>query len=158
MAKPRKFNFEKRKSLVNDEDNATLAGIRDGVRDAKAGRTVPAKKVRKFLRTWLAGSSLLNLLTVLGLTPERMLATLPQARKRVIERATASALSQRSPPPPASANSDIPQSNFKIRSRRKSIGKIACLRQAGLCYPSGYKLGCGYATTSALFFVVGLGF
>jgi predicted transcriptional regulator len=31
---------------VNDEDNATLAGIRDGMRDAKAGRTVPAKKVR----------------------------------------------------------------------------------------------------------------
>jgi hypothetical protein len=86
VAKPRKFDFEKRKSLVNDEDNAPLAGIRDGVRDAKAGRTVPAKKVRKFLRTWLADSALLNVLTVLGLTPERMLATLPRARKRVIER------------------------------------------------------------------------
>jgi len=50
MVRPREFNFEKPVTIVNDEDNATLAAIRPGVRDAKASRTVPAGKVRKFPR------------------------------------------------------------------------------------------------------------
>jgi hypothetical protein len=37
MAKPRKFNFEKTVAVVNDENGATLAAVREGVRDAKAG-------------------------------------------------------------------------------------------------------------------------
>jgi hypothetical protein len=87
VPKPRKFNLEKPVAAVNDEDEATLAAIRDGVRDAKAGRTVPAKKVGQLFRMWLADSaSLRKALTTLGLTPEQVLATLPQARKRVFAR------------------------------------------------------------------------
>jgi predicted transcriptional regulator len=57
MPKPGKFNFEKPVAVVNDEDDATLAAIREGVRDARAGRTVRAEKFRKLLRLWIAGSS-----------------------------------------------------------------------------------------------------
>jgi len=39
---------------MNDEDEATLAAVRAGVRDAKASRTLPAGKVRKLLRLGVA--------------------------------------------------------------------------------------------------------
>jgi len=32
----------------------TLAAIDEGIRDAKAGRTVPAEEVRRRLPTWIA--------------------------------------------------------------------------------------------------------
>jgi predicted transcriptional regulator len=50
MPKAKEFDFERSHFVVDDENDATFAGIDEGVRDAKAGRTVPADKVRKLLR------------------------------------------------------------------------------------------------------------
>jgi hypothetical protein len=86
MSRPRKFNFEKPVAVADDEDRVTLVAIRGGVRDGKAGRTVPAKKIRKLRRLSLADSSLRKAQIVLGLTAEQVLATLPQSRKRVFAR------------------------------------------------------------------------
>lgn len=47
MAKAKDFEFEKPIANVVDEvdeDEATLAAIDEGIRDAKAGRTVPIDK------------------------------------------------------------------------------------------------------------------
>lgn len=57
MAKAREFEFEKPIPAVDDEDEQTLAAIDEGIRDAKAGRTVPAEEVRKLLPKWTTGSS-----------------------------------------------------------------------------------------------------
>jgi len=46
MAKAKKFDLENPVPTVDDEDEETLAAIDEGIRDAKAGRTVPAKEVR----------------------------------------------------------------------------------------------------------------
>jgi len=62
---------------LRDENEATLAAVRRGV---------PAGKVRKLFCLWLADSSARKALTVLGLTPEQLLATLPQAREVVYAR------------------------------------------------------------------------
>jgi predicted transcriptional regulator len=43
--------------VTDDEDEATLAAIDEGIRDAKAGRSVPAEEVRKLLPKWITGSS-----------------------------------------------------------------------------------------------------
>jgi predicted transcriptional regulator len=52
-----KFDLEKPAPVVDDEDEATLAAIDEGIRDAKAGRTVPMEKVRKLLPLWIAACS-----------------------------------------------------------------------------------------------------
>ncbi len=59
MAKPKKFDLENPAPVVNDadEDEQTLASIDEGMRDAKAGRTVSAKEVRRLLPTWTTISS-----------------------------------------------------------------------------------------------------
>lgn len=44
-------------SVSDDEDEATLAAIDEGVDDAKANRTVPIAEIRKLLPTWITGSS-----------------------------------------------------------------------------------------------------
>jgi len=49
MAKVKESNFEKPVPVADDEEQATLAAIDEGVRDAKAGRTIPAEEVRKLL-------------------------------------------------------------------------------------------------------------
>jgi predicted transcriptional regulator len=49
MAKTEEFDFEKPVPIDADEDQATLAAIDEGVRDAKAGRTVSLSQVRKLL-------------------------------------------------------------------------------------------------------------
>ena len=54
MAKPTKF--ENDTLGVRDEDNETLAAIDEGVRDARAGRTVPAEEVRTRLPKWITTS------------------------------------------------------------------------------------------------------
>jgi predicted transcriptional regulator len=43
--------------VADDEDEATLAAIDEGIRDAKAGRSVPAEEVRKLLPKWITASS-----------------------------------------------------------------------------------------------------
>jgi predicted transcriptional regulator len=56
MAKAKESDFEKRASEIEGENEATLAAIDEGIRDAKAGRTVALEKVRKLLPQWIAAS------------------------------------------------------------------------------------------------------
>jgi predicted transcriptional regulator len=56
MAKAKKF-AESPAPLMDKEDEQTLAAIDEAVRDAKAGRTVPAEEVRKRLPKWITASS-----------------------------------------------------------------------------------------------------
>ena len=57
MAKAKEFDFEKPAPILDDEDEATLAAIDEGIRDAKAGRTVELEQVRKLLPKWISASS-----------------------------------------------------------------------------------------------------
>jgi len=57
MAKAKKFEFENPSLAVDDEDAETLAAIDEGIRDAEAGRTIPAEEVRKLLPKWITTSS-----------------------------------------------------------------------------------------------------
>ena len=57
MAKTKRFEFDSPAPVREDEDEETLAAIDEGVRDAEAGRTVPAEEVRKRLPQWLTASS-----------------------------------------------------------------------------------------------------
>jgi predicted transcriptional regulator len=57
MAKASKFEFENPTPSLDDEDEETLAAIDEGVRDAEAGRAVPAEPVRKLLPQWITASS-----------------------------------------------------------------------------------------------------
>lgn len=57
MAKVKESDIEKPVSVTDDEDAATLAAIDEGIRDAKAGRSVPAEEVRKLLPKWITASS-----------------------------------------------------------------------------------------------------
>ena len=57
MAKSKKFDLENPAPVVDDEDEETLASIDEGMRDAEAGRTVPAEEVRRLLPTWTTASS-----------------------------------------------------------------------------------------------------
>ena len=49
MAKPKKFDLENPAPVVDSEGEETLAAINEGVRDAEAGRTVPAEELRHLL-------------------------------------------------------------------------------------------------------------
>ena len=57
MAKTKEFDFEEAAPIIHDEDEATLAAIDDGIRDANAGRTVGLEQVRKLLSKWITASS-----------------------------------------------------------------------------------------------------
>lgn len=57
MAKARKFDLENPAPILDEEDDETLAAIDEGVRDAEAGRVVPAEKVRELLPKWTTVSS-----------------------------------------------------------------------------------------------------
>jgi predicted transcriptional regulator len=57
MAKPKEFDLENPTPLLDEEDAETLAAIDEGIRDAEAGRTVPAEDVRKLLPKWITASS-----------------------------------------------------------------------------------------------------
>jgi predicted transcriptional regulator len=57
MGKTKESYIEKPVPVVDEEDEATLAAIDEGIADAKAGRTVPAEQVRKLVRKWTSGSS-----------------------------------------------------------------------------------------------------
>lgn len=57
MAKAKKFELESPASILGEEDEETLAAIDEGIRDAKAGRTMPSEEVRKRLPTWITASS-----------------------------------------------------------------------------------------------------
>ena len=57
MAKTKEFDFERPAPVIEEEDEATLAAIDEGIRDAKAGRTLALDKVRKLLPKWITASS-----------------------------------------------------------------------------------------------------
>ena len=57
MAKAKESDFEKPAPILDEEDEATLAAIDEGLRDARSGRTVPAEKVRELLPRWISDSS-----------------------------------------------------------------------------------------------------
>jgi len=52
MAKSKKLDLNHPSPTVDDEDEQTLAAIDEGLRDADAGRTVPAEQVHRFLSMW----------------------------------------------------------------------------------------------------------
>jgi hypothetical protein len=57
MAKAHKFDLENPAPTLDEEDDETLAAIDEGIRDAEAGRVVPAEKARELLPTWTTVSS-----------------------------------------------------------------------------------------------------
>ena len=57
MAKGNEFEPEITKRGGDDEDEATLAAIDEGIRDVKSGQTVPIEKVRNLLTQWITASS-----------------------------------------------------------------------------------------------------
>ena len=57
MPKAKESELEKPPKVIDDEDEETLAAIDEGLRDAKAGRTVPMDKVRKLLSQWITDST-----------------------------------------------------------------------------------------------------
>jgi predicted transcriptional regulator len=57
MAKARKFDLESPAPILDEENDETLAAIDEGIRDAEAGRVVPAEKVRELLPKWTTVSS-----------------------------------------------------------------------------------------------------
>jgi len=57
MAKAKKFERENPAPILDEEDEETLASIDEGIRDAKAGRIVPAEEVRQRLPKWITDSS-----------------------------------------------------------------------------------------------------
>jgi len=54
MADAKKINFNEPAPLIVEEDDATLAAIDRGVKDADAGRTVPLEEVRKMIPEWIS--------------------------------------------------------------------------------------------------------
>jgi predicted transcriptional regulator len=56
VAKAKKFELEAPVPILDEEDEETLAAIDEGIRDADAGRTVPAKEVRQRLPKWITDS------------------------------------------------------------------------------------------------------
>jgi len=56
MAKGNEFEPENA-AATQGEDEATLAAIDEGLRDAKAGRAILIEEVRKLLPLWITASS-----------------------------------------------------------------------------------------------------
>jgi predicted transcriptional regulator len=57
MAKTKESDFEKDAPVLDEEDEATLAAIDEGIHDAKSGRTVSVEQVRELLPKWISISS-----------------------------------------------------------------------------------------------------
>jgi predicted transcriptional regulator len=57
MAKSKKFDLGDPTPVVDDEDEETLVAIDEGLRDADAGRIVPAEEVRQLIPKWTTTSS-----------------------------------------------------------------------------------------------------
>ena len=54
MADAKKINFNEPAPLTIKEDDATLAAIDRGIKDADEGRTVPFEEVRKMIPEWIS--------------------------------------------------------------------------------------------------------
>jgi hypothetical protein len=57
MAKAKKSELESPGAILDGQDEETLAAIDEGIRDAEAGRTMPAEEVRQRLPKWITNSS-----------------------------------------------------------------------------------------------------
>jgi len=57
MARGTEIDFSESPSLLDDEDEATLAAIDAGICDADARNTVPMEEVRELLPEWIIASS-----------------------------------------------------------------------------------------------------
>jgi predicted transcriptional regulator len=57
MAQAKKSRAKRAVPLREEEDPETLAAIDEGLRDAKAGRVVPAEEVRKLVNKWISAFS-----------------------------------------------------------------------------------------------------
>ena len=51
-----RFDLNNPPPVLGEEDEETLAGIDEGIRDAEAGRAVSAADVRKLLPQWIKAS------------------------------------------------------------------------------------------------------
>jgi predicted transcriptional regulator len=56
MARASEIDFDA-PTPTDEEDEATLAAIDEGIGDAETGRSVPIEQVRGLLPTWIAASS-----------------------------------------------------------------------------------------------------
>jgi len=54
MAEANRIDFNKPAPLSEEEDEATLAAIDRGIKDADEGRTVPLEEVRKMIPEWIS--------------------------------------------------------------------------------------------------------
>jgi len=54
MAETNKIDFNEPAPLTAREDEATLAAIDRGIKDADEGRTVPLEEVRKMIPEWIS--------------------------------------------------------------------------------------------------------
>jgi predicted transcriptional regulator len=57
LRKAKKLDPETPAPVLDDEDEETLAAIDEGIRDADAGRVVPAEKISELLPKWITNSS-----------------------------------------------------------------------------------------------------
>ena len=57
MTKAKKLDLDTPAPIVDEEDGETLAAIDEGIRDADAGRVVPAERVSELLNKWITDSS-----------------------------------------------------------------------------------------------------
>jgi len=57
MAKTKESDFERPAPVLDEENEATLSAIDEGLRDSKSGRTVSIEKVRELLPKWISTSS-----------------------------------------------------------------------------------------------------
>ena len=57
MAEAKRPHIEEASSILDDEDEATLAAIDRGIKAADEGRVVPAEEVRRRMQRWLTKSS-----------------------------------------------------------------------------------------------------
>jgi len=57
MAEVKKLDFSGTDHILDQEDEATLAAIDRGIKDADEGRLVPAEEVRKRMKKWITKSS-----------------------------------------------------------------------------------------------------
>ncbi len=57
MPEARKLDFDQANSILDEEDEATLAAIDRGIKDAEAGRVLSAEEVHRRIEQWLSKSS-----------------------------------------------------------------------------------------------------
>ena len=54
MAEVKKVDFSQADSILEEEDQATLAAIDEGIKQAEEGRLIPAAEVRKLIPQWIS--------------------------------------------------------------------------------------------------------